>query len=296
MPRSIIGVGKNKVTPVKKTKKKKPSVKTATVMNDGGKRVYLNPRIQCQDCKKVYVVDNFFKNNGDPTGYYRICKKCMFDRCLSGENRELTKEGLTNLLRLINRPYIDSLWKTVKLKDSTGETKLGVYLRTINGNTLKDKFWNDSDAEWAITEEDENLDKAKKYYIDWNGTYTEPEYKVLQNMYNKYKKDFVINDASLEDYTRKICKASLELDQCAEGLRNGSCSEARYKLAKDTFDSLSKSAKFAKNERTEDANLGSFGQIFDLVEKNMWIDDYKPEDDDVYDKLLKQLSNINRSL
>lgn len=298
MPRSILGkkVKEAEAKQKEKEKKEKAKVKVATVINNGGTKVFKNPKIQCEDCKKVLVTDNFYRNVNDPTGYYRICKKCMYERALDGDTHILTKEGLTNLLRLIDRPYVDALWKTVKLKDTNGEAKLGSYLRCINGVSFVNRYWKDSDAEWSITEVDEDLEKAKKYYPDWGGTYTEAEFRYLEKQYEGYKRDFVINDTNQIDYTRKICKASLDLDQCTEGLRNNTCSEQRYKLARETFDNLSKSAKFAKSQRTEDNTLGSFGQVFDLVEKNMWVEPFQPVEEDTYDKLLKQLSNIKRSL
>ena len=40
----------------------------------------------------------------------------------------------------------------------------------------------------------------------------------------------------------------------------------------------------------------SFGKIFDAVEKHNWVPEYIPTDEDMYDKLLNQFSNIERSL
>ena len=70
-----------------------------------------------------------------------------------------------------------------------------------------------------------------------------------------------------------------------------------YKNLVSMFDNLSKSAQFAESQRgANDVGLGSFGQIFDAVEKHNWVPTYVPEDKDMYDKLLDQFANIEKSL
>lgn len=68
-------------------------------------------------------------------------------------------------------------------------------------------------------------------------------------------------------------------------------------MMKEIFDSLSKSAQFAESERgLNDVSLGCFGVVFDKVEKRMYIPEHQPDNPDLYDKLLEQFANINRSL
>ena len=60
---------------------------------------------------------------------------------------------------------------------------------------------------------------------------------------------------------------------------------------------LSKSAQFAESQRSaNDVSLGCFGRVFDAVEKHNWVPTHIPDDEDMYDKLLKQFSNIEKSL
>ena len=70
-----------------------------------------------------------------------------------------------------------------------------------------------------------------------------------------------------------------------------------YEKATKLFDMLSKSAQFAESQRgANDVSLGCFGRVFDAVEIHNWVPELTPTDEDMYDKLLKQFSNIERSL
>ena len=273
-----------------KKEKKKP-----VKLDISDKLISQTSKLRCEDCKKILNVDKFYKNSSNKNGYYGICIECMRKRALDSESGELTKFGLTSLLQIINKPFFSEYWDNLKEKPIKPEIKLANYIRTLSMIQNVGKTFKDSDANWSVDEKDREKIEVKTYSSIWKGEYSKREIEILNEQFEAYKRDFVITDASQEDYTRKICKASLELDECANGLRNGSVSEARYKLAKDTFDSLSKSAKFAKSQRDDNTAIGSFGQVFDAVEKNIWIDPLIPEDEDVYDKLISQLSNINRS-
>lgn len=280
-----------------KKNKKKSNKDTSDFLenNVSDGRIAKSLKLRCEDCKRSLSLNAYYKDSTTATGTYPICIDCMRKRAIDEETGQLTKEGLVSVLQIVDRPYISAFWDSVKTKDSKPETKLGIYIRTLSGIQSQGKRFKDSDVDWSVPDEDKDAIETKVYDYTWKGLYTKREIEILNKQFEDYKRDFVITDASQEDYTRKICKASLELDECTDGLRNGTITEQRYKLAKDTFDSLSKSAKFAKSEREENGGLGCFGQVFDLVEKNVWVDPYKPEEPDVYDKLIAQLSNIERS-
>ena len=275
-----------------KTKSKSKSVDK----NDENIKVAKTSRIRCEDCQRVLAVDNFYKDSTTTTGTYGLCISCMRKRAIDSEKKELTKYGLTSLLQMIDKPYIANYWDKLRMSDMKPESKLGSYIRLLNTVQYKGKKFKESDPDWNVDDEERDATEEKFYDYTWKGEYTKRQIEILNKQFESYKKDFVITDVNQEDYTRKICKASLDLDECTNGLRNGTISEQRYKLAKETFDSLSKSAKFAKSEREDGSSLGCFGQVFDLVEKNVWVDSYVPENEDVYDKLISQLSNIERSL
>ena len=270
-----------------KNKQKVESVSDKLVLNTS--------KLRCEDCKKILNVDKFYKNSTTNTGYYTICIDCMRKRALDKQTGELTKFGLVGLLQIIDKPFNTMTWDNLKDKPMKPEAKLGSYIRTLNTIQNQGKTFKESDPDWTVEDKDKDKIEVKIYHPIWKGVYTQREIQILDAQFEAYKRDFAITDASQEDYTRKICKASLELDECTDGLRNGTISEQRYKLAKETFDTLSKSAKFAKSQRDDNTAIGCFGQVFDMVEKNAWVDPYIPEEEDVYDKLISQLSNIERS-
>lgn len=147
------------------------------------------------------------------------------------------------------------------------------------------------------SEEGRESDGEEKIYDPfWVGSYTELELETLNNYYQDLQTDYKIVTVNHKDYAKKIAKASLAMDRAFEDmLKTGN--DSLYKSARDTFDKLSQSAKFAENQRgLNDVSLGSYGVMADRVENNTWIPEYEPEDKDMYDKLLAQFANISRSL
>ena len=145
-------------------------------------------------------------------------------------------------------------------------------------------------------DEVESDEEEKIYDPFWVGSFTELELETLNNYYKDLQTDYKIVTVNHKDYAKKIAKASLAMDRAFEDmLKTGN--DSLYKSARDTFDKLSQSAKFAENQRgLNDVSLGSYGVMADRVENNTWIPEYEPDDKDMYDKLLAQFANISRSL
>lgn len=152
------------------------------------------------------------------------------------------------------------------------------------------------DCEDSNTEEDISDEEEKIYDPFWVGSFTELELETLNNYYKDLQTDYKIVTVNHKDYAKKIAKASLAMDRAFEDmLKTGN--DSLYKSARDTFDKLSQSAKFAENQRgLNDVSLGSYGVMADRVENNTWIPEYETDDKDMYDKLLAQFANISRSL
>lgn len=133
---------------------------------------------------------------------------------------------------------------------------------------------------------------------DWHGYYTHRDLVYLDNYYKGLQEDYKIDTINYRDYAKKIAKASLVMDKAYQDVLDGKDkADEAYSKATRNFDSLSKSAQFTANQRTaNDVTLGCFGRVFDLVEKHNWIPEHVPTNEDMYDKLLKQFSNIERSI
>ena len=166
-------------------------------------------------------------------------------------------------------------------------------IEKIGSNDGNPKKTSNDDSEGI---EGDSEKEEKIYNPFWVGSYTELELETLNNYYADLQTDYKIITVNHKDYAKKIAKASLAMDRAFESmLKDGN--DSLYKSARDTFDKLSQSAKFAENQRgLNDVSLGSYGVMADRVENNTWIPDYEPEDKDTYDKLLAQFANISRSL
>jgi len=230
----------------------------------------------------------------------------FFDKFFgSGTNEEALK--LTN----------DELDKRLKIAQKEYEDLLGNYKSVLREKELllkkKDELLSKVDklgdaknkAEKAAGELRSNInddsiepqdEDERTYSKFWIGDYTNRELEILNNYYESLQVDYKIVTVNHKDYAKKIAKASLAMDTSFDDyLRNGN--DSLYKSARDTFDKLSQSAKFAENQRgINDVSLGSYGVMADRIENNTWIPDYEPDDLDMYDKLLAQFANISRSL
>ena len=158
-----------------------------------------------------------------------------------------------------------------------------------------------------VTEEqiEQKQDELREQFKDvpiwneeWQGEYTPVEVDYLNRYMTNLETDFKIETATQKDYARKIAKTSLEADKAlAKMLKGDPEAEKKYNNLMSTFDKLNKTAKFAESERSRtDVALGNFGKVFEAVEEHNWVPQYEPEDKDMFDKLLDQFSNINKSL
>ena len=73
---------------------------------------------------------------------------------------------------------------------------------------------------------------------------------------------------SIQDYARKVCRASLEADLKFNRMRRGECTHKEWQETQKAFDEMSKSANFAACQRKGEANAGmtSISEIMDLIE------------------------------
>lgn len=271
-----------------------------------------SPKILCQNkkCPKMgrfQSIDNFYKSRRPDMPNHPFCKTCVN---MMIDIKEL--ETVYNVLRSLDIPFIMDVWNKVLVKNTNDY--FNKYMKEMNKVEYKDLNWSDSKFELSQNKEDndeEELEIAPEikeviesqpiWSDEWYGNYTPEDLRYLNEYYESLKKDFKIITRNHQDYARKIAQASLAMNKAYnEMLQKGDKeSSDKYKLASSTFDSLSKSAQFSESSRSaNDVSLGSFGVLFDRVEKHEWVPEYVPSEDeqDVYDKLIKQFANIGRSL
>lgn len=260
------------------------------------KEVGLKIKCQNKDCPKMgryQTENNFYLSHNPQMPHHPFCKECVND---SVDMNNI--DTIYNILKSLDIPFIFDIWADVVKKGS--KNCLERYFKILNGKKYINTHWGDS-----IFEEDKNfipqshLDEIPLWDDEWQGNYTKSELDYLNNYLDKLKETFDITNVNYIDYAKKIANASL-IEIKARNTYQGSPTKENFAMWKDAntmFDNLSKSAKFSENTRTaNDIGLGSFGQIFDAVEKHNYIPSYIPEDKDMYDKLLEQFSNVEKSL
>lgn len=136
------------------------------------------------------------------------------------------------------------------------------------------------------------------YDEKWMGKYTKKDIEYLNKYYTGLERDYKIITENHRDYARKIAKASLQMDKAFDDMINGiEGADAKYKNAREAFDTLSKSAKFSESTRSvNDVGISSFSKVAAMVEAHNWIPEHKPLQKDVIDEMIDYLSTITKSL
>lgn len=269
--------------------------------DDGEKIICQNPK--CKKMGKHLTTNDFYKSRSEVIQHHPFCKDCVND--LIDINNIDT---VLDVLKTLDTPFIADIWNEVINKKDNNY--IGEYLMLINF-TYKRKYSNfrfkDSIFEMSDEISEDNqiqpiLDDIPVWVEEWQGNYNKKDLKYLNDYFTSLQNDFKIVTINHRDYAKKIAKASLAADKAFTNmLEHPEDKDAAtvYKNAIANFDTLSKTAQFAESQRgANDVSLGCFGRVFDLVEKHTWVPPYEPsnDDQDIYDKLLKQFSNIEKSL
>ena len=275
------------------------ATKTKTVNTSQPKE----PKKICQyrDCDamgKYQLSNNFYKSRNVSIGYHPCCKQCINNKIVNIDDMQTVYD----VLQTLDTPFIQEIW-TEALAD-VDENYIDKYLELIN-NTYKTRYENarfkDSIYEKTSSiEKDENGNEIKEWDDDWQGYYSKRELAYLNKYYQDLNNDFKIITTNHKDYARRIAQASLIMNDTYNVMRDNPDDKdavSAYNTAVSNFDRLSKSAQFAESQRgASDVSLGCFGKVFDAVEKHNFVPQHIPEDKDMFDKIIDQFMNINKSL
>ena len=252
-----------------------------------------------------YTNSSLYKFNQNRTTVCQVCINNLFaDYIAKFENK---MDAFYYLCAVFGWYFNLKLFREVE-----NEPNLVVrYIQRINlgkANPNKVKSFADTLAEEAknpkmfvALEERKFIDEEnrKVYNHDWRGEYTPKEIEYLENYYKGLKNDYKITTENHRDYARKIAKASLFMDICYDEILNNTSNAdyGQYSKARENFDTLCKSAKFAEQSRSvNDVGLGAFGAIADKVEKGEYIYKHTPVKKDEVDEMLKYFLTIKDSL
>lgn len=174
------------------------------------------------------------------------------------------------------------------------ETIANRYSDVIEG---KSSIQNTTSTAVHVNQADSN-EEDLIYDDKWMGKYTQKDIDYLNKYYAGLERDYKIITENHRDYARKIAKASLQMDKAFDEMINGADgADARYKNAREAFDTLSKSAKFSESTRSvNDVGISSFSKVAAMVEAHNWIPEHKPLKKDTIDEMIDYLSTITKSL
>lgn len=174
------------------------------------------------------------------------------------------------------------------------ETIANRYNNVIENKPITQKITSNTDS---INKTDK-IEEELIYDDKWMGKYIKKDINYLNNYYAGLERDYRIITENHRDYARKIAKASLQMDKAFDEMINGiEGADAKYKNAREAFDTLSKSAKFSESTRSvNDVGISSFSKVAAMVEAHNWIPEHKPLKKDTIDEMIDYLSTITKSL
>lgn len=249
-------------------------------------------------CHKVLPLTEFYSNRAwdEQNGVDIYCKECAKKMCTSKEalrkycweNSRVFSEGAwgaaeKKAMRILanNKDWLSKSTSQKRKDEIKEETICAQYLGVMN-LALYYAFHDTTDEEGNIRNFDpgsmngvavqtdggnEVFDEGAKYYnATWNGMYTKREIEYLDNYYQRLEDEFVLEDINIQDYARKVAKASLEADTRYDNMRSGRCSSKEWQEAQSIFDSMSKSAAFAACQK-KDKNAGADMILCEIIQE-----------------------------
>lgn len=291
----------------------------------------------CTACHQELPLSHFYMSKSplhSLDGKVPICKDCALQNSLNEETGEIDEVKFKNILRQLDKPYyLDNVISAQNQfakehgyipEDEVkyhGADILKIYYKNINSlRQLSSKSYADSEKDGFVQKnstvltstansnktsstlsksiQDKEEQEEVVYDEKWMGKYTKKDIDYLNNYYAGLERDYKIITENHRDYARKIAKASLQMDKAFDEMINGlDGADARYKNAREAFDTLSKSAKFSESTRSvNDVGISSFSKVAAMVEAHNWIPEHKPLKKDTIDEMIDYLSTITKSL
>lgn len=268
------------------------------VVNEDGTVNENKLKTMCQRLDKPFYLDELdsaFLQAKSEHGYLSDDEVAKYGRQIIG----FYFKNINTLRQNKNRSFADSekdgfTHKTYNVNAREKKEKLTNRYTDVIESKSGQSSTSPTSSQSTKQEEQEELIYDEK----WMGKYTKKDIDYLNNYYTGLERDYKIITENHRDYARKIAKASLQMDKAFDEMINGlDGADARYKNAREAFDTLSKSAKFSESTRSvNDVGISSFSKVAAMVEAHNWIPEHKPLKKDTIDEMIDYLSTITKSL
>lgn len=207
--------------------------------------------VYCHKCGDFKSKTTFYQHKEYASGYFPICKDCLLQMVEQRTNKKdkpnETKESVQEVLHMMNKPYINSLYEScVKgTLDDTGErtknSSFKVYMVQISSlPQWKNLTWKNSDFGYTkVTEDAEDEEENKKELIKKGrkrfGAYPQQDLLFLEKEYEDWVSRYPCDTKSQEILFQGICCKQLEIDKAQK--READTSKL-YKDLQDMMGSL----------------------------------------------------------
>lgn len=233
-----------------------------------------NCDLYCKQCAKGIVYDNetfrkyLWENN-------RLYSEAIWEAAWNKAKRRL------NNLAEYNKKTLSAARRKELEDQYTAQEALVVmnlpqyyrYNENADENGNLDPFDADSLQGMIVETEDGKEVMANdppRYSKVWRGMFTKREIEYLDDYYDRLNDSFNLDDVSMQDYARKVAKASLDADNMYDDYRAGKCTQKQWLDAQNAFDSMSRSSAFTavqRKERGQDT-MKSLAEIIAEIEIN----------------------------
>lgn len=250
-----------------------------------------NEIIFCPKCGKPLTSHAFYKDDRYAIGVYPICKDCLLkiveQRKTDKDEPKETKESIKEVLRMLDRPFINSLYEqSVKaMSIDTGErgNKRSIfqtmYVQLVTLPQQVNLRQKDSDPDDMVTSEDQEVNENSRIVKAGRkrfGDYSPADLKYLETQYEDWTSRYECNSKAQEVLFQRICCKQLEIDKAQKSGKDTS------KLDKDLQDLMAstniKPSQFGTDQFTD---AQTFGTLIGLWENTKPISEPSEEFKDV---------------
>ncbi|WP_080845567.1 hypothetical protein [Cytobacillus gottheilii] len=230
----------------------------------------------CSKCTTPKRLAEFYKSYSplDADERLRICKSCV------QEMVDINNiESLKNMLRMLDKPFVASLWQS----SLTQGSPIGSYFKLINMKDFRHLTWADSMNDSEIKQHTENkapvpsssvdvvetdvpLDELKELKEIYGHGYPDEEYILFEKKFRKLKPSFQLPTTMHEEYLREYC-----VNKVKETLAK---SKGEFKEAKEWSIMAKEAAEAGKLKPSQmskadlSKGLDGFGQLSRMVEEH----------------------------
>lgn len=236
-------------------------------------------KFPCTRCgKEKDLIDDFYSSTSPIYAYHErisVCKDCLIN--ITDINN---LNSVMDVLRMIDKPFIPSLWeRSIEESERTNRNLFGTYMKNVVMKQYRDLNWSDSTLDEEILEmvNSEQTNLSEEVLDRWRGWEIE-QIKELERNYQELISTYEHDTPIQRNIYKNIAVAQLQADEAiAKGRTND------YKNLMKVISDLMNDAKIKPLQDTgeNDGGLSTWGQWVAKIEEEEPIPEPSEEFKDV---------------